>query len=191
MEKVYTTLRQMVETHVGRQMKTPRDFSFLTLRIWETLHVQISPTTMKRFWGYLPSELTQNPRMYTLDILAKFVGYRGWNDFQKYIVQDEGMVDSCFVEDKVLYTRTLKEGTHLRLAWMPNRRVIVELKGQDLFAVVESENSKLSVGDTFICPSFVQGEPLFLHCLVHEGGRPVDYVCGKGGGVRYEILCPV
>ena len=50
------------------------------------------------------------------------------------------------------------------------------------------ENSKLSVGDTFHAGQIIEGEPLYLQCLVHEGGQPVNYVCGKVGGVKYRLL---
>ena len=188
METIYAKLREMVETHVGQPMQTPRDFNYLALRIWETQHALISSTTLKRFWGYLPSETSTNPRPYTLDQLAKFVGYRNWNSFVENAGTGNTKVDSYFIDNKIVYTRTLAEGTTIKLSWAPNRIVTIVLKGQDLFAVTESKNSKLSVGDTFICPSFVQGEALFLHCLVHEGGRPTDYVCGKVNGVQIEIV---
>jgi hypothetical protein len=187
MENIYAKLREIVEIHAGRKMQTPRDFDYLTHCIWEMLHVQISPTTLKRFWGYLHTETIQNPRLFTLNTLAQLVGYHDWAHCLESIQTGNNEVESCFVKDTILYTRTLTEGTKIQLTWAPNRVVTIELKGQDLFVVTESINSKLSVGDTFICPSFQQGETLFLHCLVHEGGTPTDYICGKSNGVRFEV----
>lgn len=62
-------------------MKTPKDFEYLSECIFEKFHEKISPTTLKRLWGYLPESTT--PRKSTLDILSMFVGYDNWKDFCK------------------------------------------------------------------------------------------------------------
>ncbi len=72
-------LRQETELLLGRQMRTPKDFDFLSEQIFEQLHQHISTSTLKRLWGYLPS--SENPRTSTLDLLAQFVGYADWQDF--------------------------------------------------------------------------------------------------------------
>ena len=55
-------------------------------------------------------------------------------------------------------------------------------------SMVESVNSKLSAGDTFMVSQIVDGEPLTLRCLVHEGMEPTNYVCGRVNGVKYRVL---
>ena len=45
------SLRQDIEREVKRQIRTPYDFEFLAGVIWERLHENISPTTLKRLWG--------------------------------------------------------------------------------------------------------------------------------------------
>lgn len=47
------SLRQDIEREVKRQIRTPYDFEFLAGVIWERLHENISPTTLKRLWGYI------------------------------------------------------------------------------------------------------------------------------------------
>jgi hypothetical protein len=49
-------------------------------------------------------------------------------------------------------------------------------------------NSKLSVGDCFCCDRFTQGEQLFLYNLVHEDNKPTGYVCGRLGGIQFNVL---
>jgi len=53
--------------------------------------------------------------------------------------------------------------------------------------VMEAEKTKLSVGDTFKCDIFIEGEPLYLNNLVHEGRPPMVYVAGKKGGIRFLL----
>ena len=78
-EKALAKLRESVEAVVERKMKTPKDFEFLSECIFEKFHERISPTTLKRFWGYLSE--TTTPRKSTLDILSMFVGYDNWKNF--------------------------------------------------------------------------------------------------------------
>ena len=78
-EKALAKLRESVEGVVERKMKTPKDFEFLSECIFEKFHERISPTTLKRFWGYLSE--TTTPRKSTLDILSMFVGFDNWKNF--------------------------------------------------------------------------------------------------------------
>ena len=74
-----TELRCRIESFVGRKMKTPADFDFLVDMIWERLHENISSTTLKRLWFYVDGAF--NTRNSTLDLLSRFIGFRGWDDF--------------------------------------------------------------------------------------------------------------
>ena len=72
-------LREAIEIAVDRKMKTPKDFDFLAGQIFDKLHENVSSTTLKRIWGYLPE--TSAPRVSTLDLLAQFVDYEDWDSF--------------------------------------------------------------------------------------------------------------
>ena len=76
-------LREETERMVGRQIRTPKDFDFLSEQIFEQLHQHISTSTLKRLWGYLPSN--ENPRTSTLDLLSQFVGCSDWEDFCRQV----------------------------------------------------------------------------------------------------------
>ena len=72
-------LRNAIEAAVGREMKSPRDFEFLSQAIFEKLSQPISTSTLKRFWGYLPQYASTRPS--TLDLLAQFIDYKDWKSF--------------------------------------------------------------------------------------------------------------
>ena len=78
-EQALVRLRDVIEETVDRKMKTPKDFDFLAERIFEKIHETVSPTTLKRIWGYLSEPST--PRLSTLDLLAQFVDYKDWEAF--------------------------------------------------------------------------------------------------------------
>lgn len=69
-------LCELIELTVGRKMMTPKDFEFLSNTIMQRLHMSVSPTTLKRLWGYVRENVCT--RFTTLSILSRFVGYHDW-----------------------------------------------------------------------------------------------------------------
>lgn len=185
-EEMYGALRGAVEKTVGREMKTTSDFDHLAAHLLEMTKVRISAMTLKRFWGYLGEKNMRQPRLSTLNALALYVGYTDWMTYYKHS-SAAGEVESDFLKNNSLVTNSLVKGTQIRLMWQPDRVVIVRHEGYEVFTVVESVNSKLSVGDTFRCGLIVEGEPMHLSGLVHEGGEQTSYVCGRKNGVKFRI----
>ncbi|MCR4847913.1 MAG: hypothetical protein K5920_03560, partial [Bacteroidales bacterium] len=46
-------LKKQIEASVKRKMMTPTDFIFLSGAVWDRTHETMSPTTLKRLWGYI------------------------------------------------------------------------------------------------------------------------------------------
>lgn len=110
------------------------------------------------------------------------------SSFRKNVPASPPPPNSRFLLNNYITTSALKKGQQIELSWLPQRFVTVEFLGYDMFKVVNSINSKLSKGDTFHVDVITQGEPLYLSCLVHEGGAPTRYVCGQNGGVKFRVL---
>ena len=171
-------LKRRIEENLKRKMKTPNDFIFLAGAIWNQSHLTISPTTLKRLWGYIDgADQTRNS---TLDILSRFLGYDNWDDF----IKKTGMESNS---DEVLSphvkTKDLQVGDRVKVSWMPNRRCTFRYLGEEQFIVEEAENSKLKVGNTFFCSLFILGEPLYLTGLVQGKNPPIDFVVGNRDGL--------
>lgn len=182
----YKALMVAAEKAVGRKMCTPRDFDFLAMRIFDSTHSYMSPTTLKRFWGYLNNSKTYKPRKSTLDLLSIYVGYKDYEVFcsQSSANEDEG---SDYVKSPNLYTTSIRVGNIVKLIWNPNRCIKIKFMGDDMFEVVESVNSKLLIGDRFCCSCFIDNEPLYLTRLVRDGMVIGAYVCGQKGGIKFLL----
>ena len=72
-------LRKDVEARFGTRPATPADFESLIAQIWLCLHENLALSTLERLWGYV--EGANNTRLSTLNILARYVGSRDWNDY--------------------------------------------------------------------------------------------------------------
>ena len=79
-EEIYIDkLKEAVAETFGRTLDSPNDFDLLSIQIRNKTTDIISPSTLKRLFGYIqPSTI---PRTSTLSSLARYVGYKGWSDF--------------------------------------------------------------------------------------------------------------
>ena len=186
-EVLYGKLKEKAEKVAGRTMMTPRDFDYLSSRIFDATHSYVASTTLKRFWGYIEVGKVKRPLRNTLNVLARYAGYTDWEHFvQSFDSETEAQSD--FLPNNSLRTTSLTKGDKVQLIWFPDRCVTICYEGMGMYKVSESINSKLSVGDTFLCEHFVDGEALYLHCLVHEGNQPTNYVCGKVNGIKFRVI---
>ena len=183
MEKHYAELREKVEKVVGRKMDAPRDFDYLSTRILGSVNIYVAPVTLKRFWGYFGKERQKVPYRNTLNILAQYAGYHNFDAF----CAGNSEMTSDFLPNDCLQVNSLLRGDVVEIKWEPGHCVVVQYEGMYLFKVIESLGSKLACGDTFQLWQIIDGEPLFLQCLVHNGNHPVNYVCGMVGGVKYVV----
>lgn len=178
-------LKQEVERAFGRKLKEARDFEELSHLLLSHTRERLSPTTLKRFWGYLKNEEVQT-RPHTLDVMARFVGYK---DFEDFCAQADCLdeVQSGIKAEERITSEGLRRGQRLIITWRPDRKIVVRLLGNSQFEIIEAENTKLSVGDTFRCHLMIQHEPLYLDEVVHQGQPAMVYVAGQKDGVVIEV----
>lgn len=186
--ELYKSLRLAVEQRFGKGVVVSSDFVELSSKILETAGTYLAPITLRRFWSEKECACYNvAPRRSTLNILSQYVGYGSWDTFVKdYNVAAVGSSDFILKAD--LPAAEVMQGSVLKLTWAPDRVVHARSMGDCMFSVLESRNSKLSVGDTFKVELFVEGEPLLLTNLVHEGQSPTKYICGKVDGIRYKVV---
>ena len=185
--ELYKSLRLAVEQRFGKGVVVSSDFVELSSKILETAGTYLAPITLRRFWSEKECACYNvAPRRSTLNILSQYVGYSSWDVFARdYDVAAVGSSDFILKAD--LPAAEVMQGSVLKLTWAPDREVHARSMGDCVFSVLESRNSKLSVGDTFKVELLVEGEPLLLTNLVHEGGAPAKYICGRVDGIRYKV----
>ena len=179
------SLIEAVERAVGRKMTSPRDFEYLSTCLANRLNEGLSVSTLKRLWNYVPNRFA--PTRHTLDVLARFVGYDGWEQF------NEGQPQGRHPSGKILarhiaVPQDLTDGDRVKLTWAPDRECVVRYRGDLAFVVEASHGTRLRQGDTFRCGLIIDGEPLYLDDLRQPGHIPSTYVCGQVSGIRFERL---
>ena len=179
-------LRMDIEKELQRRIKTPYDFEFLTGVVWERLHEHISPTTLKRLWGYIDGADTT--RRSTLCLLSRFLGYEDWEAYMAALTNRTDVESEVFAGEG-LSIDDLRAGDRIEVTWLPNRRCVFQYEGDAHFLVTEAENAKLQVGDRFETACFILGKPLYIDRLVRGNEPPTAYVAGaKNGLLKVERM---
>lgn len=186
-QELIETLRREVENHINRRMITPSDFRFLAQALQSTIRRNISPTTLKRVWGYIRDTGDDySPGRYTLCSLAQFIGFRDIEEFQ-YTYSGDTILQSDHYFGMTIGCDEIPDGAIVEITWQPNRRIqLLHISGND-FKVIFAENSKLHEGDRIECHSFTQNAPLYISRVIRPNAPTSTYVAGSHSGVRYRI----
>ena len=71
-----------VEEKYAKPLKTSNDFNALAFHLKHRCNEFISPSTLKRLWGYV--DYPHTPRLQTLDSLSHYLGFNDFNTFCHY-----------------------------------------------------------------------------------------------------------
>lgn len=97
-------LKREIGLKFGRTIESAADFDALSISIRDITSETISPSTLKRIFGYVKYDA--EPSATTLSILSRYVGYTGWSDFcRNYIPSETG----CGLIHKSIRTKILKQ----------------------------------------------------------------------------------
>lgn len=177
-------LRSDIEQQVGQQLQSPADFQLLIQQIWEKQHAVLSLSTIKRLWGYVESN--GEPRLSTLNTLAKFLDFADWNAYLVALEQRGGTESAMFTGEGI-QTADLQAGDKVAVAWQPNRQCTFRYIGDNQFVVEDSKNAKLQQGTTFSAARFMIGQPMYLDNILLADGTRTSYVAGKRNGLTSVI----
>lgn len=179
-------LLNKIEEAARIQPTIPSEFDVLSNVVWKRTGEYLSSTTLKRLWGYNKEEV--KPRKSTLNILARFIGYK---DFEDYLERQNEVTEADshpVVSKRLDVAKDIKPGDLVYLYWNPDRLCRTEYLGDFKFRVLYSEKTRLQAGNTFTCSLIVYDEPLFINNLDQGLKETTGYVCGKKGGVRYTVV---
>lgn len=158
--KEFELLRASIEEALCRRIQSPKDFRFLSEQIYGQTRDIISPTTLKRLWGYLAEDV--NPHESTLSILARFTGYASWNDFRAVLTRMNGQVNEQPLYAPAVMGSAMRRGGRLSIHWQPDSHLILVCLGNSRFEVCESCHSLLGKGDTLDIGLAFRGKPLYV-----------------------------
>lgn len=173
-------LKILLEEKYNKALTTTTDFDGFSLFVQKKTNQCVSPSTLKRLWGYVSD--SHKPRTDTLDRLAMCLGHKDYRDFVRYL-KTSTRYNSSFFAAEQLSSGDIADGSTVEIGWAPNRLVTLRYLGGSLYEVTRSLNSKMQEGDRFVTGCFIKGQPLYLPYIERNGGRTAPFVAGRNGGL--------
>ena len=170
---------ELIVKTFGSPIRSSVDCEALMHDIYSRTRQHIGTTTLRRLMGFIAEE--RSPRISTLDILARYVGYPDYSVLYRKL---NGFSDSdmdCRLQSVDI--EALNVGDEVTFTYIPDRRVKLRYLGDNRFEVAESEGSRLQPGDTMVIGSIVEGLPLVAEHLMRDGADMGRYVAGKQAGL--------
>ncbi len=178
-------LRGKIEEAFGIHPATHSEFLELVSSIESALKEHVSESTLERLWGYSTRKNEKGTvSMRTLNVLSRYAGYAGWDDFCLWLKR-ENRKESEMFEGNMVLVSSLKVGSRLRLGWQPDRLCVVRYLGENLFVVESAENTSLSIGDSFKAIQLQKGRPLYMEEFKAAGSEVSSgsYAVGQEHGL--------
>jgi hypothetical protein len=114
----FETLKSKVLANANIRSITPGDCKALAFQIYSKTKLTVSETTLKRVYGFAYSKF--KPSLFTIDVLAKFCDYEGWDDFCERESVPSEKSQNEHVDWKTLSQNAAKI-THFTLQALKNR----------------------------------------------------------------------
>ena len=183
--------RQHIEEKLGKTIRYPSDYEQLAYDIERATKQRISTNTIKRLLGAIES--VREPRLYTLDVIAAYLGFENW-DVYVVSLSKEGnsqfeksdAVDGDICQEVAV--ANLKEGIKVEFQYYPDRKIVLEHLAGKEFRVVGSSNSKLRLGDVVEVSNFYLNYPLIINRVMRDGLNVGRFTAGKISGLTYLKL---
>ena len=169
---------QLLKEKSGNDLRQPSDCEFLSLDIESKTGVHIGSTTLKRLVGFAQDE--RMPHTSTLDAIARYLGYAHWEELSK--IEDNGNSDFD-TSDEEVRSADLQPDAIVEITYLPDRKVSMKYLGNNHYQVVESQNSKLQVGDELEIQNFVLHHPLLILNVWRSGKSMGQFTAGRVSGL--------
>ncbi len=106
---ITTTIRNKIEARYGRPLRYSKDCDGLASSINKSCNERVSVTTIKRLFGFAKS--VEQPRLYTLDIISAYLGYKDYSSMLAHIEKGENVSTSTITNPNQL--ESFKKDIHL------------------------------------------------------------------------------
>ncbi len=177
-------IRGKIEEKFGKPVRYAKDCDVLATSIFAFTSEKISCSTIKRLFGIIESE--NEPRLYTLDILAKYLGYVNYDQLLNEFNPNR-MLQSQSIE--AIHVSNLKAGDIVRFSYAPNNVVSAKYTNNEVFQIVESTDEKIQTGDILVFKKMGVHMPLFASWKSFESRIVKNIILGRISGITsIEIL---
>ncbi|MGP8214829.1 MAG: hypothetical protein ACLQQ4_04635 [Bacteroidia bacterium] len=167
---------------IGRykqEVKYPKQCEALASAMNAVCGNKISSSTLKRLWGFSKASEGE-PRIWTLDVIAEYVGYKSWEELQNDItgnkVNKNKRIESV---DSAL----LKPGKRFTVRFGKVALMKVEYRDKNWFAVMEAHKVSIKTGDEILVEKIQLELPILIKKMKRSGTITNSLIIGGVTGV--------
>lgn len=183
MQYLYSDIIEKLKQKSGLSFRQSKDYAILSGLINKETGEMISDNTLRRLMGVKND--AGEPRLVTLDIVARYLGSANWND----LVGEPVPSGSGFRNHlNVIKTEDLAIGQCVEVQYVPARTLKLRVTGKNSYVVEECTTTNLKPGDTLYMDSLAQGQTMFVSRVDREGKTIGQYVAGEIGGLTKVIV---
>ena len=172
-------VKELIEKRFGKAIRYSSDIEALSLDIERRTRLPMSVNTLKRLWGMVRD--VKNPRLFTLDVIAKYIGYDTWDDLQQRAAGEQAV--SGFDEIAEINMDDVDKGDQILFEYDPDRKVTCEHLHGNLFVVRECLHGKLREGDVIKVNHFILNYPLIVEDVIRDGRSLGRFTAGRSSGL--------
>ena len=114
-------IKEKIQARLGKAVRYPKDCDRLADHIMEVCQATLSASTLRRLMGFVGG--MNEPRLYTLDVIAEYLGYRGWDEllasFEPAGDEPESVIEKLDPEQ-------VRNGQTIQLAYEPAK--VIEIR---------------------------------------------------------------
>lgn len=171
-------VKKQIEEKLGTEIRYHSDLEYLCGCIEKETKQRISLNTLKRLFGFIDD--IKEPRLYTLDTIALYLGYKNWDVYISSLTQTG---NSDFNNLQEINIEALECCDVVEFTYDPDRTVRLKYSGDNIFKVIFSKNSKLKVNDIVEISHFVLHYPLIALNVIRDSSNLGRFTAGKVGGI--------
>ena len=171
-------IQSKVEERFGKPIRYAKDCEVLSVSIQAFTGQKISCSTVKRLFGLIESD--NEPRLYTLDVIAEYLGYINYDHLLQDFNPNKG--DRSELIDTI-NTNDLKLGDTIQFKYAPNRFVEANYMNDCIFKIVDSNDPKIQKDELLVFNNVGRYLPLFASWRSSVNGNVKNIVLGKISGI--------
>jgi|LauGreDrversion4_2_1035121.scaffolds.fasta_scaffold107334_2 hypothetical protein len=171
-------IQEKVEKRFGKPIRYAKDCEALAGSIHAFTGEKISCSTVKRLFGLIESD--NEPRLYTLDILAQYLGYVNYDRLLQEFNSDKNDLSQSI---ETIASKDLKNGDTIQFKYAPNRFVAANYMENSIFKIVDSNDPKIQKNEILVFNNVGRYLPLFASWRSSINGNVKNIVLGKISGI--------
>lgn len=169
---------EMLSEKAQKDVTTKSGANFLRNDIEAKTGEALSLNTVKRLVGILHYD--SEPREITLEIIARYLGYDNWEQI-KGVIQNK--ISEFNVAQGFIDLKELPNGTKVEVKWNPGREILLTHINEDMYEILNANNSKLQKGDHLHLSQIAEGFPFMTKEVIRNGILLGSYTAAKVEGV--------